>query len=511
MNPSLLQQAAEAAANNSWVLITPEIMLGAIALLLLALELVLPKKHHELIPSISIAAQLGLFVALLVNRPIGLETEPFNGLLRLTGLGHCLRLYFLAASLLVSLLGAVALARRKLPRIEFFALVAVVTAALMLLAQANHFVLLFVALETATIGFYILVSYFRSSPLSLEAGLKYLVMGALSSAILLFGIVLLYGVAGNPQLAGHAADPLHFGALRHFLSANPDNLLASVGIVLVLSGVAFKIGAVPFQIWVPDVYQGAPTPVTAFLAVSSKAAGFAVLLVLTQEVFSPYQGLVLPLLGVMAGATILLGNIAALTQHNVKRLMGLSGVAHAGYLLLGIIAAFDDSARQLAVGAVLFYLVAYLLASMTVFAVMTHLAGEEDAEQELGHYTELAQQRPFLAWMLAIGLGSLAGIPPLAGFIGKLAIFVAAFKAGLYPLLAIAIVGVVLSIYYYFGWIRAAFFAPWRAAPQAGEAPVARMFAPAGLPLAFVLCLLAAGTLLLGLYQGALGQWLLAW
>src|SRR5690606_4372129 len=166
-------------------------------------------------------------------------------------MGQFMRLFFLLSSIGVSVLGIVALARHKLPRIEFFAITLVVTAAMMLLTQANHFVLLFVALETVTIGFYILVSYTRSNPLSLEAGLKYLVMGSLSSAILLFGIVLLYGVVGGVAAAygagGLPADPMNFAVLQQFLADHPDNLLASVGIVLVLSGVAFKIGAVPFQ------------------------------------------------------------------------------------------------------------------------------------------------------------------------------------------------------------------------------------------------------------------------
>ena len=200
--------------------------------------------------------------------------------------------------------------------------------------------------------------------------------------------------------------------------------------MLVLAGVAFKIGAVPFQIWIPDVYQGAPTPVTAFLAVASKAAGFAVLLILTQRVFAPYQGLVIPVLSIMAAATIIFGNLAALTQHNVKRLIGLSGVSHAGYLMIGVIAAYREPH---AIGAIWFYLFAYLLASFAVFGVMAHVAGPNDADQELDHYADLARDQPFLAAILAIGLGSLAGIPPLAGFMGKLLIFVAAFKAGLYP------------------------------------------------------------------------------
>ena len=165
---------------------------------------------------------------------------------------------------------------------------------MMLLVQSRNFVMLFVALETVTVGLYILVSYYRSNPRTLEAGLKYLVMGALSSALLLFGIVLLYGVAGSPGLAGRTGGAMQFVGLSQFLGANPHNFMAAAGIVLVLSGLAFKIGAFPFQIWVPDVYQGAPTPVTALLAVASKAAGFVVLLVLVTEVFAAYEWLVGP-------------------------------------------------------------------------------------------------------------------------------------------------------------------------------------------------------------------------
>jgi len=397
----------------------------------------------------------------------------------------------------------IALARQKLPKIEFFHILLVVTAAMMLLAQSNHFVMFFVALETITVGFYILVSYFKTNALSLEAGLKYLITGALSSAILLFGIVLLYGVAGNKALPAASADPMNFVALHAFLAANPGNFLASVGIVLVLSGVAFKIGAVPFQIWIPDVYQGAPTPVTAFLAVASKAAGFSVLLIFAQ-VFAPYRSVVEPLLGVLAAATIILGNLGALTQHNVKRLMGLSGVSHAGYLLLGVIASYHVPE---AVDAIYFYLVVYLCASFAVFGVMTQLAGENDADQELDHYGNLSRRHPFLGAVLAIGLGSLAGIPPLAGFIGKLFIFIAAYKAGLTWLLAVAIGGVVLSIYYYFGWIKAAYFTS-SSAQRPSETDALPAPSIVGIPMIVLLASLALISVLLGLYQAPLMAWI---
>ena len=274
--------------------------------------------------------------------------------------------------------------------------------------------------------------------------------------------------------------------------------------MLVLSGVAFKIGAVPFQIWIPDVYQGAPTPVTAFLAVASKAAGFAALLIFAQ-VFEAYREIVIPLLSVLAAATIIFGNLGALTQHNVKRLMGLSGISHAGYLLLGVVAAY--SIPQ-AIDAIYFYLVVYLCASFAVFGVMTHLAGKNDADQELDHYANLAKEHPFLGAVLAIGLGSLAGIPPLAGFIGKLLIFVAAYKAGLYWLLAVAITGVVLSIYYYFSWIKAAYFSSTSARKPEGETDAVSSGVVVDAPMVAILTTLAFVSVLLGLYQAPL---LMAW
>jgi NADH-quinone oxidoreductase subunit N len=490
------------AANNLWGAIMPEIMLGVLALALLVIELLFPKQQHRMVPLaalVGLLCVLGNVLATFHNPYVG--TETFNGLLRHTRDGQIMRVFFLLAALMVCLLARVSLAKQAMPRVEFYHIVLVVTAGMMLLAQSNNLLLLFVALETVTIGLYILVSYYRNNSLTLEAGLKYLVMGALSSSLLLFGIVLLYGVAGNAALPGHTAQAMHYGQLASFLAANPHNFLASIGIVLVLSGVAFKIGAFPFQIWVPDVYQGAPTPVTAFLAVSSKAVGFAVLLSLSL-VFASYGWLLMPVLTFFAGATLLFGNIAALTQHNVKRLIGLSGVSHAGFLLLGVAAA---SRAPMAVGSIYFYLFAYLLASFAVFGVMTHLAGANDTDQELDHYAGLAKANPFLALVLAVGLGSLAGIPPLVGFMGKLFIFISAFQAGLYGLIAVAVIGVVISIYYYFGWIKAAFFETWATSP---EAPAKPARTPVDLVTGIALGALALSTVVLGFYQGPLGAWL---
>jgi NADH-quinone oxidoreductase subunit N len=502
-----LEAVKFAAADNVWSAIAPELILACLALLLLVLEMVLPRRHHALIPDVASAGILGTLLGVFVNwNSATLGSETFSGLLQHSVTGQMMRAFFLLAALLTCLLARITLARQQVPRVEFYHVLLVVTAAMMLLAQTNHLLMLFVALETLTIGLYILVSYLRTTTASLEAGLKYLVMGALSSGLLLFGIVLLYGVAGNPAFPAHTANAMHYGELAMFLSFNPDNFLASLGIVLVLAGVAFKIGAFPFQIWVPDVYQGAPTPVTAFLAVASKAVGFALLLALCgpDGPFTPYAWLVTPILTAMAAATIIFGNIAALTQHNVKRLIGLSGVAHAGFLLLGVVAAGNSS---LAVGAVYFYLFAYLIASFAVFGVMTHVAGPDDSEQDLDHYAGLARESPFLAAVLAIGIGSLAGIPPLAGFMGKLFVFIAAFEAGARWLLVIAAAGVVVSIYYYFGWIKAAFFDAWTPPPETAT-PTRPDRTPVGWVAGLALGSLALASIVLGFYQGPLGEWL---
>ncbi len=457
MNELLIEFLRGFTATNEWAAILPEIMLGVLALGLLGAEMVLPRNRQGLIPRLAIWGQvIVLFAAFGFAGWCNLgERGYFSGLIIQNDITQIMRGFFLVSSIVVCYLGQIYLSKQKLPKTEFYALVLIVAAAMMLLVQSANFVMLFVALETVTVAFYVLVAYCRTSQFSLESGLKYLILGALSSGILLFGIVLLYGIAGNPEMMGASRDSLSYAELTNFIIWNADNMIVRIGALLVIAGICFKIGAVPFQIWVPDVYQGAPTPVTAYLAVASKAAGFIVLLQLLRGPFIGLTEFLVPVLSVIAAATILFGNIAAVTQRNVKRLMGLSGIAHAGYLMVGVIASLYV---PWAVYAVIFYLVTYLLASFAVFGVMSLMAGPDDANQELGQYENFARKRPFLSGVLTCGLGSLAGIPPLGGFIGKLFLFVAAFQAGLYELLAISVLGVVISIYYYFGWIREAYF-----------------------------------------------------
>ncbi len=502
METEMLQQIA---ASNRWAALLPEIILGCSAVLLLFIDLLVPRARAWLAGMATGAlalAALALLPALLGGGGRDGAEVLFGGLLAQEPLVHWMRLFLLGCSVCVIHLGAVFLGKQRLARVELHHLVLVVTAAFMVLVQSHHFLLLFVALETVTIGFFVLVGYKRDSTPSLEAGLKYLVMGAFSSAILLFGIVLLYGAASNPLLPLHAANPLNFTELAVFIGAsdafynNSTHFLVLFGAVLVLAGIAFKIGLVPFQIWIPDVYQGAPTPVTAFLAVSSKAVGVYLLYLLLHGPFGALEHLTVPLLTLVAILTLLFGNIAALGQRNVKRVMGMSGVAHAGILLMGLLASLRV---DWAVPAVFFYLLAYALASLGVFEVMAHVAQTADAEQELDHYDDLLRRDPFLGGVLLTGLGSLAGIPPLAGFIAKLLLFIAAFKAGLYAVLAVSLAGVVISIYYYFGWMRAAAARN----PFITEDPPPPT-APA-LPARILMGLLTAATLMLGVYQGVMG------
>ena len=328
---------------------------------------------------------------------------------------------------------------------EFFALPIFTCIGLMYLVSAVDFVFIFVSLELVAISFYVLVSFTRRNPITLEAGIKYLVLSSLSTAFLAYGIAWIFGVTGETNLQ-RIADALANPATSHGA--------ALLGMVFVLVALGFKIAAVPFQIWVPDVYQGAPTPVTAYLSVGSKAAGFVVLL----RVLQPF--LVLPetqrLIVLIALLTLIYGNLAALPQANLKRLLAYSSIAHAGYLLIGVVC-FD-------VGAVSFYLVAYLLMTLLSFAVLILVA--QQAGDEISDFDGLAKRSPFLAFAMLIGMVSLAGVPFTAGFLGKFFIFYAAVLQRQIALVIVGVLTVGCGFYYYLKVVRAMY---WQSAEKADK------------------------------------------
>ena len=331
---------------------------------------------------------------------------------------------------------------------EFFALPIFTCAGLMYLVSAIDFVFIFVSLELVTISFYVLVSFTRRNPITLEAGVKYLVLSALSTAFLVYGIAWVFGVTGQTNLHRIA---------QALTNPATDHNAVLLGMVLVLVALGFKIAAVPFQIWVPDVYEGAPTPVTAYLSVGSKAAGFVVLL----RVLLPF--LTLPqtqrLLVLVALLTLIYGNLAALPQTNLKRLLAYSSIAHAGYLLIGVVC-FD-------VRAITFYLVAYLLMTILSFAVLIIVA--QQTGEEISDFDGLARRSPFLAFAMLTGMLSLAGLPFTAGFLGKFFIFYAAVLQRQIALVVVGVIAVGCGFYYYLKVVRAMY---WQSASKIDRIPV---------------------------------------
>jgi NADH-quinone oxidoreductase subunit N len=332
---------------------------------------------------------------------------------------------------------------------EYYSLIVFALAGMLFAASANDFAMLFVSIELITITFYVLVSFQRSKIASLEAGVKYLILGALSSSFLVFGIALIWGTTGKLNFTDLAAVAAQFEANKLFL----------LGVLFVMVGLGFKIAAFPFQIWAPDVYQGAPTPTTAFLAVGSKAAGFVLLLRVLFTAVPSVTKHWANLLIIISGVTILYGNLCAIPQRNLKRLLGYSSIAHAGYLLLGV-AALSASGQA----AVMYYLAGYLFTVLAAFTVICLVMRAADAE-DISALAGLNQRSPLLAATMTLAMASLAGIPPLAGFFGKFLLLKSVIEAaqatgnhGYYCLVFTALAGVVISLYYYFGVIRAIYW-----------------------------------------------------
>ncbi len=335
---------------------------------------------------------------------------------------------------------------------EFYSLPVFTCAGLMFMASAVDFIFIFVSLELVTISFYVLVAYMRRQSASLEAGVKYLILGALSTGFLVYGITWIFGVTGQTNLQ----------AIEAVLKAgNVPQTPLLFGIVLILIALGFKIAAAPFQLWVPDVYQGAPTPITAFLSVGSKAAGFIVLLrVLQPFLVVPEVGTkVLAVIGILAGATLIYGNLAALPQDNFKRLLAYSSIGHAGYLLIAV-ASVSSSAEgfgssRIAIG---YYLAGYLLMTLLSFLVMIVVANHSRGD-DIVHFNGLAKRSPFLAFGLLTAMLSLAGIPFTAGFIGKFLIFATAVQAHHYVLIGLGIITVAAGFYFYLRVVAAMYWA----------------------------------------------------
>ncbi len=433
------------------LLLSHEVLVLALGLVLLLVDLWLPLAAKR---KLGYAAAVGVGLILLYSliwvrvAPSQADQYAFGQMYALDSLALFFKRFFLLAALIVLLMSVEFADAIAAGIAEFYALMLFALSGMLFAASANNFALLFVSLELITVTFYLLTSFQRGVVTSLEAGVKYLIIGALSTSFTVFGIALVYGIS-------HTLNFSQLAGLSGALSANPIFLF---GLVLVLVGLGFKISAFPFQIWTPDVYQGAPSPTTAFLAIGSKAAGFALLLrvlfIAVPDITTRWSNLLI----VLSGASILYGNLCAIPQRNLKRLLGYSSIAHAGYMLLGI-AALSTVGRS----AVLYYLSGYLFTVLGAFTVICLVLRRADGE-DLAGLSGLHRRAPLLAASMALAMASLAGIPPLAGFFGKFLLLKAVIEqgpahAGYYYLAFIALAGVVISLYYYFGVIRAMYWA----------------------------------------------------
>ncbi|MDR3457787.1 MAG: NADH-quinone oxidoreductase subunit N [Verrucomicrobiae bacterium] len=453
--------------NSSLNFIGMEVSVIGLGLVLMLADLFVPAERRRFIGYLGIGV-LGLLLLFSLGGDGSCSTfgSVFNGSFVNDPLSLFFKRFFLVAAILVLFIAAEFSDRLSEGSIaEYYSLIVFALAGMLFAASANDFVMLFVSVELITITFYVLVSYQRSKIAALEAGVKYLILGALSSAFMVFGIALIWGTTGKLNFTELAAVAGQYGDSKIFL----------LGVLLVLVGLGFKIAAFPFQIWAPDVYQGAPTPTTAFLAVGSKAAGFVLLL---RVLFSAVPSVTAQwgnLLIVISGITILYGNLCALPQRNLKRLLGYSSISHAGYLLLGV-AALNASGQA----AILYYLAGYLFTVLAGFLVIALVLRHLDTE-DISGLAGLNQRSPLLAATMTISMVSLAGIPPLAGFFGKFLLIKSAVEAaqltcnhGYYCLIFTALAGVVISLYYYFGVIKVMYWSK-----EAKDLTIIELSAPA--------------------------------
>jgi NADH-quinone oxidoreductase subunit N len=400
------------------------------------------------------------------------------------GLSVFFKRFFLLAAALVLILAVEFSDRIAAGISEYYSLIVFALAGMLFAASANDFVMLFVTIELITLTFYILTSFTRGKVEALEAGVKYLILGALASAFMVYGIALVWGITGK----------FNFTELTPVAATFAENKVFLFGVLFILVGLGFKIAAFPFQMWTPDVYQGAPTPTTAFLAVGSKAAGFVLLLRFLFTAIPSVTAHWDKLLIVISGITILYGNLCAIPQRNLKRLLGYSSIAHAGYLLLGV-AALTAAGQS----AVLYYLSGYLFTTLAAFTVIALVMRHLDSE-DISGLAGLNERSPLLAATMTLAMVSLAGIPPLAGFFGKFLLLKAviekgAVNHGYYWLAFTALVGVVISLYYYFGVIRAIYWS--KDVPNLSPIPMT-------CAMRLAICTCVAGMFWLGLFPGAL-------
>ena len=495
----------------NWSLIAPEVIVCAVAVVVMLIDAFARPTQRWLTGGISLA---GLVVAAVVTVCLWANGTPaadaFNGMIALDELRLGFTLIFLLVSALTLLLSIVWAENERLPAGEFHSLLLFATAGMMLMASGNDLVIIFLGLEILSIATYVLAGFRRTDIRSNESSLKYFILGSFSSAFLLYGIALVYGATSiaEPGLGGRIVPgTTNIAEIASRINEAQYPALLYAGAAMMLVGFGFKIATAPFHIWTPDVYEGAPTPVTAFMAAGPKAAGFAsfmrvfifglpfVISASSATAGSLHQTWVTTL-EVMAILTMTLGNVVAIVQNNVKRLLAYSSIAHAGYALVGFVAAgaaTDLAQRDKAITAVMFYLLTYAVMNVGAFAVVQLIARSGDRRTAMEDYSGIGFESPVLAFSLSLFLLSLLGMPLTAGFIGKVMVFGAAVDQGYYALVVIGVLNTAVSAYYYLRLIILMFFGERTTAWQAPRIPAS---------IAVTLVLTVLGVLYLGVFPG---------
>lgn len=417
--------------------VLPQIVLSIAAIVVLLVGMIIPRRQHILLAILSLA---GVLVAMVfsLHQPM-LSTTTFNNMATLDGLTIVFNLLFFISTAFIIVLSIPFLEKEDVHPGEYYSLILFATVGMILMAGTVDLMIIFLGLELMSISLYILASITRDDSRSNEAAMKYLLLGAFATGFLLYGIALIYGATGSTNLI----EIVRFMTRqRIFLSG----WMLPVGLGLVMIGLGFKIGMVPFHSWIPDVYEGAPTVVTAFMSVGPKAAGFAGLVRVFVD--GPFYYTNIPwahLIAIFTALTMTVGNVIAIAQGNIKRMLAYSSIAHAGYIMLGLVAA-----NHVFTPAILFYFFAYLFMNTGAFAVVYAVQQKEGVGNTFKSYSGLGYTQPALALAMTFFMLSLSGFPPTAGFMGKFYLFKSAIDAGHIKIVIIAVLNSVISVYYYF-------------------------------------------------------------
>jgi NADH-quinone oxidoreductase subunit N len=455
----------------------PELFLTLWLCVILTIDFSFPRFSKRDLAYLSVLGLAVVLANLIWFDRAGVTGTLFNHMFVMDRMAIFFKIFIVAATILVILASMDYVRRFKFFKGEYYFLVLMSALGMMFMASANDLLSIFITLEFSTFGFYVLVAYLRDDPASNEAGLKFFILGVFAAGLLAYGISLVYGETGRIVLSDIAAAPATPGLV--------------IGYLLIFAALGFKIGAAPFHAWIPDTYHGAPTPVTAFLSIAPKGAAFAILLRLffiSLAAFKPAWVLLLVLASILS---MTYGNIVAIAQKNIKRLLAYSGIAQIGNILIGLAAG-----TKMGSDAILFYLLTYLFANLGAFAIVIAVGNLINSD-EIEDYNGLNRRSPFLAFAMLVFLLSLAGVPPLAGFIGKLYIFVAAIKEGLYTLLVVGLINIVISMYYYLVIVKKMYI----------NEPVDNSPLAVSAPMQAVIYIGLAGTLALGIYPQPIIDW----